>query len=89
MKRFGLLFILVILIHFSTQIPKYENCPHHIMISDQCECCKVSCLSEATELRLTACALFQCAPGTQIGYDNGDNTKEYPDCCEHPICKEQ
>jgi len=34
------------------------------------------------------CGVFQCAPGTEIGYHE-DKTKVFPDCCGHPVCKNE
>ncbi|KYQ47436.1 hypothetical protein ALC60_13557 [Trachymyrmex zeteki] len=88
MKHFGLLCIFLILIHFSTQIPKFENCPESVTKTfNTCECCTVKCSAEGTEMQALACPLSHCA-GTQIGYHE-DKTKVYPDCCGHPICKEE
>ncbi|XP_036144232.1 uncharacterized protein LOC118646064 [Monomorium pharaonis] len=84
MKHFGSLCIFLILIHFSTQNPKYVNCPENMMGGNPCECCEVQCLS-AKDITLKACPVANCPPGTQIGYHE-DKTKEYPGCCGYPIC---
>ncbi|XP_025986353.1 uncharacterized protein LOC113003010 [Solenopsis invicta] len=87
MKHFGSLCILLTLIHFSTQIPKYVNCPENMKIRHTCECCEITCLS-ATEMTGKACPVAPapfCAPGYQIKYFE-DKTKVYPDCCPYEDC---
>ncbi|XP_077277050.1 uncharacterized protein LOC143905479 [Temnothorax americanus] len=87
MKHFGALCILLILFHFSTQTPKYENCPEHIVNAQpaQCDCCKVTCYSDS-ELSMLGCPAYQCPLG--IEYHEENNNKEYPDCCGHMFCKQ-
>ncbi|KYM75995.1 hypothetical protein ALC53_13480 [Atta colombica] len=93
MKHFGLLCIFLILVHFSTQIPQFENCSENVTESfNSCECCKVECSSEGTNIQMKALACplsyILCPPGTHME-SHEDNTKVYPDCCGHTICKEK
>ncbi|KAL0133718.1 hypothetical protein PUN28_000992 [Cardiocondyla obscurior] len=81
MKHFALLCILFILVHFSTQTPKYENCPENVTKPYICDCCKVTCsLGAKGDLNAigVACPAVMCAPGS-IYYE--DESKQYPDCC--------
>ena len=34
------------------------------------------------------CSEYRCQPGKQIGVKEVDHSKEYPDCCGGPICKD-
>ncbi|XP_011642792.1 uncharacterized protein LOC105430781 [Pogonomyrmex barbatus] len=49
-------------------------------------CQKLNCIGN-NKIQALACPLASCLPGQQIGYQEMDFSKPYPQCCGRPICK--
>ncbi|KAK2583252.1 hypothetical protein KPH14_009266 [Odynerus spinipes] len=92
MKYWILLCIFSLLLHFSMQDVKFENCSKNITLlgetMDDCLLVKCNTVGNSTKVEMKICDVIVCDQGKQTGYHEGDGFATFPDCCSYPICAE-
>ncbi|KYN28218.1 hypothetical protein ALC57_02278 [Trachymyrmex cornetzi] len=79
MKSISLFCIFLLFVHYSMQVPKYENCNHGVLPEgDQQRCIKVTCTSR------NKFTIEECNCEKNAGQHLGEHNSEYPVCC--PQC---
>uniref|UniRef100_A0A348G6C6 Uncharacterized protein n=1 Tax=Odontomachus monticola TaxID=613454 RepID=A0A348G6C6_ODOMO len=79
MKYLALFCIFLILVQYSTQVPKYEHCNSEVLpAGDRQRCVKVTCTSQDKY------NIQECNCDKDAGLHLGDRHSEYPACC--PRC---
>ncbi|KAM0734714.1 hypothetical protein ACS0PU_011533 [Formica fusca] len=79
MKRFAVFCIFLLFVHYSMQVPKYENCVSEVLpAGDRQRCVKVTCTSQ------NKYKIEECSCEKDVGQHQNERHSEYPVCC--PRC---
>ncbi|KAH0945316.1 hypothetical protein HN011_011284 [Eciton burchellii] len=76
MKHLALFCVFLLLVHYSVQVPKYENCLSDVLpAGDRQRCIKVTCTSG------NKYKIKECNCDREEGLHLGERHSEYPACC--------
>ncbi|XP_026826933.1 uncharacterized protein LOC113562276 [Ooceraea biroi] len=80
MKHLALLCIFMLFVHYSVQVPKYENCLSEVLpAGDRERCIKVTCTGNKYNIEECSCNV------RTKSLHLGERHSEYPTCC--PRCR--